>query len=502
MLPTTEFASCAREPTCEHIAGSQHADPFHALRYHFGMLLGVDDFETEQAYHRGKHRLHNAWLHRAGAVWGLRVWTPTKLHPSSPPEIGGGTNTEDNGGDENALDEMTGEVRVERGLALDAAGNELHLSGPVCLNVGRWYDENNETVQREETTLPDGQVQVKFDAYVTLQFRTCLSRAVPAMTEPCEGSSADTAFSRVQETVDVSLRGEPPPAPSVLYHRLRLLFGLDDPRLGDNGDPVAADRAVIDERDDIQALPIGQQPRRYLAAFRKFAALDEMELRPLGDDGGEPSRFFPRPKTPQFLLATVSDVTLQKLPDESQWQLVGATVDSTVRQTHVATATIQELLNGPAFHIHEGNPGSGDGGNNNDREGVPLPATDAGGSRIDPATIALPDTETITFTIEPRALKASIEHSASILVSSFDQEDGWVKEKVKSVVYDRAGLVTVSLKDRPTGNLVRLIVRGTGPTPVIRRVGANHVPLAGAIDGPPGGMVEGNDFVHMFKVRS
>ena len=49
-------------------------NPFYALRYHFGMLLGVDDFETEQVYHRGKMRLHSAWLHRQGVVWGFNVY--------------------------------------------------------------------------------------------------------------------------------------------------------------------------------------------------------------------------------------------------------------------------------------------------------------------------------------------------------------------------------------------------------------------------------------------
>src|SRR5262245_32994373 len=47
--------------------------PHLGMHYHFGMLLGVDDFETEQAYHRGKARLHNAWLHRDGAVWGFEI---------------------------------------------------------------------------------------------------------------------------------------------------------------------------------------------------------------------------------------------------------------------------------------------------------------------------------------------------------------------------------------------------------------------------------------------
>ena len=45
-------------------------DPYTALHFHFGMLLGVDDFETEQAYHRAKHCLHQAWMHGPGVVWG------------------------------------------------------------------------------------------------------------------------------------------------------------------------------------------------------------------------------------------------------------------------------------------------------------------------------------------------------------------------------------------------------------------------------------------------
>src|SRR5258708_5274147 len=86
--------------------------PFYALYYHFGMLLGVDDFETEQAYHRAKMRLHNAWLHRAGVVWGFDV----------------------------RQDLTRGELRVLPGLALDAAGHELHLEGDACVNVGQWFE--------------------------------------------------------------------------------------------------------------------------------------------------------------------------------------------------------------------------------------------------------------------------------------------------------------------------------------------------------------------------
>ena len=57
----------------DRLADSPAVDPFRALHVHFGMLMGVDDFETIDAYHRGKMWLHSSWLHREGVLWGLRV---------------------------------------------------------------------------------------------------------------------------------------------------------------------------------------------------------------------------------------------------------------------------------------------------------------------------------------------------------------------------------------------------------------------------------------------
>ena len=51
-------------------------DPFRSLYVHFGMLLGVDDFQTLDAYHRGKMWCHSAWLHGQGVIWGLQVALP------------------------------------------------------------------------------------------------------------------------------------------------------------------------------------------------------------------------------------------------------------------------------------------------------------------------------------------------------------------------------------------------------------------------------------------
>src|SRR4051812_44528537 len=92
------------------------ANPFTALRPHFGMLLGVEDLDVLQGYARGKVRLHNAWLHGGGAVWGL----PVRFEDRSGAKV----------------------LAVGAGLALDGAGRELYLGRTVCLDVGQWYEKH------------------------------------------------------------------------------------------------------------------------------------------------------------------------------------------------------------------------------------------------------------------------------------------------------------------------------------------------------------------------
>ena len=54
-------ATIVDKTACEQAGSSQQSgllpiSPFTALQFHFGMLLGVDDLETGQAYPRGKIR--------------------------------------------------------------------------------------------------------------------------------------------------------------------------------------------------------------------------------------------------------------------------------------------------------------------------------------------------------------------------------------------------------------------------------------------------------------
>jgi len=504
--------------------GSSPANPFLALRYHFGMLLGVDDFETEQAYHRGKSRLHNAWLHGEGVVWGFDVQAP---------EVTGRPGT------------RTGELRVEPGLALDAAGRELHLEAAACVELGAWFDAHREggELEFEET-----EAGVRFDAHVVIRFRACLTRAVPALAEPCEGAASSTAYSRAFETVEILLRPGRAPVRSLPYHRLRLLFNLADPRTDEGGEPLPADQEVLDARAAVLALPAGEQPRAYLEAFRRFAAFDQIELGPeLLPEGG--SALFPAGPDAPVVLANVTGVEL--LRDGDRWALGGVQVDTTVRAAHVATSTIQELLCGPLFAAlagaapdpgggggagdedgdvdDDGAPGDdeGDGGGDEDPDGeedgellppgegdfVPVdegaddgatedgdeatPPPDGGGPRVDPSTVTARG-ETIQFRVD-RPLSAASVHKRRFVVSSYDRRDGWHGVEIRDVAYDRRrGIVTIHLRTAPGGNLVRLRAVGTGDRPLL---GTDLVPLAGAVGGPPAGPHDGSDFVFMLKRR-
>lgn len=466
------------------------SNPFRGLRFHFGQLLGVQDFRDEQGYHRGKRRLHNAWLHRDGVVWGLGVSLP-----------------EDDGS-------LRGEVEVAPGLALDAAGNELHLGRPMCVDVGKWFEEHRDDPDFafSEDTTDEGGLEVRFDARVVARFRACLARPVPAMSEPCEGAEADTAHSRTLETVDLHLLpGAPDDEAAPPYRRLRLFFGLVPPREEEDGSVVPEDQEVLDAREAVAATGGEARPRALLEAFRRLAVLDEMELRPEADEDG-PSRFYPVDGRPPVLLAGLGEVRLVRASEDDPWRLAGAEVDNTARPVHVATSTIQELfccgVFGGTVPDTDGNPDTdgppdGDGEDADPGDGPPSdtvgPPPDAGGPRIDADSVELDD-ETLTFEVRGSLSKNSIEDPQAVVVRGFDRVDGWEEVTVRDIEYERSrDLVTVHLRDRPEPRLVRILVRGTGEHPVLD---TDTVPLAGAVGGPPGTRHDGNDFVFMFRQGS
>lgn len=439
MANTPDLGTCLA--TDDGLSELLPLSPFKALHYHFGMLLGVDDFETEQAYHRAKMRLHNAWLHREGVVWGFDV----------------------------KLDQTRGEIRVTPGLALDAAGHELHLEGEACLNLGEWFDKH----KGDFTVAPDI-TNPTFDAHVVIRFKACLTRQVPALMEPCDNAGTGTAYSRVCETVEILLLPNQAPARVYPYHRLRLLFGLDQPRLKDNStDNTPEDQAVLDEVKNIQALPAAQQAAAWLAAFHRFAALDEIDLRPAISEDGARILFFPGRDDDPVVLADITGIKLTT--QNNSWVVSGGTVDISVRPSHVATTTIQDLLCSPL-------------------PVAPEPGAEDIGPRVEPGSVLLLTSKAIEFRVDRELHYASVK-PAAFSVTWFDPARGWQKANILTASYGGSETLTVNLELKsPVHGRVRLIVYGTGASPLL---GRNLVPFAGAAGGPPGTRHDGHDFVYM-----
>lgn len=164
-------------------------DPFTRLRYHYGQLLGAEDFTTEQRYFLLRSRLHNALLHGVGTVWGLAIAHQETSDPAGLRLI------------------------CEPGLAIDALGREIHVPQRLCLDItglagGKFWTDL--------APPPGAEDDRRRRVYVVLRYRACLSEPAPAVVPPCADQDAALAPSRVVDGYRLCLEATPPadPAPT------------------------------------------------------------------------------------------------------------------------------------------------------------------------------------------------------------------------------------------------------------------------------------------------
>jgi hypothetical protein len=149
------------------------------VNYTTGMLLGVDDFNTEQQYLRGRLQRQNRLLHGAGIATGLNV-----------------TVVQDSAGSR---------ITIAPGLALDAEGNEICVEQPTDLALP-----------------PPGPDQLVLLRYVE---RPCgWAPVVAGTTVDAPDESPAGQPSRIVETFEVELAAAPT-ADSVALARLRQVRG-------------------------------------------------------------------------------------------------------------------------------------------------------------------------------------------------------------------------------------------------------------------------------------
>ncbi len=426
------------------LATSLVADPFTSLAVHYGMLLGVNDFQVLSANPRGKLRLHQAWQHGAGVVWGYDV--------------------------EVVAD--SSELQVDAGLAIDGLGREVALATPYCIDVAQWLDEQVAADAVEPVVSGDTQT---FNAQLILRYRACLARPVPAMSTSCDNSGNDVAYSRVLETGELELRpyrngdaGAPEPP--------------DDTR----GDEFAELRALV--RDGV--VGVDATSESWLAAFRTVAARVTAAMGPPAFlPGGTPTstRLFPVDEPGEILLADLPGLQIVTTPTGPT--LVAPTIDLSVRRTHVPTWILEELL----AEFLTGHAGG-------------APAADAGGPRVESVTLAgTTVTVALTADIVEGTLADAIEVRSldtAAMPAAWSAPLAVVPTFVPSAAGPPATDATIAfdLPAAPTATVsYRMVLRGSGPTPLVGLVANRPVPLNGRVGGPVGTPADGHDVVEIFQ---
>ena len=178
----TDMGCCGTNTTG---AGAVVADTNKRVNYTKGMLLGVDDFVQEQAWHIARrHELAREVL-GYGTVRGLKVDIEgAERSPPGPPV-----------------------VRVSPGLAYVPSGAPVCVGSEQCCDINAW-------LQKHWAELPaevNGAVQpAPLRLHVVLSYLAVPSDPLPVPGEPCRDEADLTANSRLTDCFKLELRLQPP----------------------------------------------------------------------------------------------------------------------------------------------------------------------------------------------------------------------------------------------------------------------------------------------------
>ena len=417
--------------------------PYTSLAVHYGMLLGVNDFDVLAANPRGKLQLHQAWQHGPGVVWGYPV---------------------SRAGDDDPR------LAVGPGLAVDGWGREISVPVRMCLDLVQWLNSHPECEFGSRKD-PDA---FTFSARLLLRRTACLSRPVPSVSSSCGSSDDSVQYSRVEERGRLELECYPASTQSCVEEK------AGGPSTDERDDEFAALRALV--RDG--KLPDGQRdPTGWLDAFRMAAAVTVASIAPgTGADDPSSPQLFPHATQPVVLLADLPRIVLTRAASDRPWQVDLGMIDHSVRRTHLPTWLIEELV----AEVLAGRSG-------------PVPVADQGGPRV--------------RKVDFGAGRIDVDLTTDVLAGTVDGavEVRWIDRADPAATWSAALDVVSTLApasdgtgtsltltfEVPPGSDVhyRLVLRGTGPTPLMGR--SRMVPLSGNVGDPPGSAAEGHDVVRV-----
>jgi hypothetical protein len=411
---------CSGLPAMERCDAELPDNPQCAPNYHFGMLLGVEDFRAEQGFHLGQLRRHQRLLHGTGVVAGYPV----------------------------SFDPKGFELRVGPGDAIDALGRDLVLDVAQCVSLPLWWLEHRGEDAFHDIATPD---DATLDLDVMICYSTCLGSPVPAIAEPCAGDASDVAYSRVCETVSLSLVRTPSeavPARSRPFHLMQMWLGLVGPRLDDKGKPKESDQWLTDSYNALKAMPLEDQANARAALLREVIgrAVAETASTPPEHEADEHDLCLP--------LARLRNVHIKL--DPGGWTATISDIEMGVRESLLPTSFLQALLLG------DPRPEPAGAG----------PVVVHDGATLTGSTLAL---------VFSQALAPASVTADAFAVSEFIDATGWKPFTPAAPTYDETDpakpTVSLVLDRAPTGSLVRVTVVGTGSTPLL---GAQLIP-AGAV---------------------
>jgi hypothetical protein len=189
------------------------------VHYATGVLLGAEDFQAEQDYHRGRLARTLAYAMGYGTLAGLAVaYEPAQAAGETPPA-------------------RPEQLIVAPGLAIDRLGRQIEVARSRCLRLAEWYEAQSPRQLREAwhdsghlwTGSPSGVVADLF-----IRFVVCKNGKTPAFASGAFDSFDSITAARLRDSFEIELilRQESRPA-------------LPQPQWLDFGSDAATLRAAI-----------------------------------------------------------------------------------------------------------------------------------------------------------------------------------------------------------------------------------------------------------------
>lgn len=328
-------------------------DPYKRVQYSQGLVLGVEEFDQEQAYLMERDRQHQRLLHGYGTVCGLALSTRT-------PVLG------------------EPEIVVSAGAAVAPSGETIRVPAAQCAPLNDWLERHEEEL-RSFFGSPPSTVVLE----VRLCARSCSTDAVPIPGGPCRSQQDAMKASRWADDFELSLvpidpMASPPPALADTEEEIVRLLGqllgrivVDGAGPFTTGDQLADLVRTLD--DEAQSPPgsppsvpvqIQLDPLTAEEDLRRALLVWVTEVRPTSTD---PARGCCAEGAARSGCVALGTLTLNLQPDLTVLE-ADIAIDETTRPFLLSTRVLQEwpawqLLSGaspaPAVTLHSALTGLG-----------------------------------------------------------------------------------------------------------------------------------------------